>query len=130
MPAPEPPRDPHRRADRSVEEAARRRDQGRRRVKNTTRWVVAATVAGTAALGAGYAHAIPGGPTKPAPTTPPATAPPGNTGSPGTPDRSPTSVPSHGGGPAKPHKSSGGLRTPTHPPTRATKPPHTTSGGS
>ncbi|MCL2553000.1 MAG: hypothetical protein FWE75_12770 [Actinomycetia bacterium] len=46
--------------DLSVEEAARRRDRGRIRVRTTTMWAVAAAVVGTAALGAGYAQAIPG----------------------------------------------------------------------
>lgn len=44
----------------SVSEAARRRDEGRRRVGTATRWTLAATVAGAAVLGAGYAHEIPG----------------------------------------------------------------------
>ncbi|WP_329314538.1 hypothetical protein [Streptomyces sp. NBC_01262] len=56
MPLPEQPAA----ADRSVQEAVRRRERGLRRVSTTTRWVTAAAVAGTAVLGAGYAHALPG----------------------------------------------------------------------
>ncbi|SFG91933.1 hypothetical protein [Streptomyces mirabilis] len=56
MPLPEQPAA----ADRSVRDAVRRRERGLRRVSATTRWVTAAAVAGTAVLGAGYAHALPG----------------------------------------------------------------------
>jgi anti-sigma factor RsiW len=56
MPLPEQPAA----ADRSVRDAVRRRERGLRRVSATTRWVAAAAVAGTAVLGAGYAHALPG----------------------------------------------------------------------
>jgi hypothetical protein len=56
MPLPEQPAP----ADRSVRDAVRRRERGLRRVSTTTRWVTAAAVAGTAVLGAGYAHALPG----------------------------------------------------------------------
>ncbi|TQJ57158.1 hypothetical protein FBY34_5003 [Streptomyces sp. SLBN-115] len=56
MPFPEHPEDP----DRSVKDAVRRRERGRRRVSATTRWAAAAAAAGTAVLGAGYAHVIPG----------------------------------------------------------------------
>ncbi|MGW3103355.1 hypothetical protein [Streptomyces sp. NPDC001100] len=56
MPLPEQPAA----ADRSVRDAVRRRERGLRRVSVTTRWVAAAAVAGTAVLGAGYAHALPG----------------------------------------------------------------------
>lgn len=61
---------PERRPDPTVTAAVHRRDQGRRRVRSATRWVVAAAVAGTAALGAGYAHAIPGVHASPSPTVP------------------------------------------------------------
>jgi hypothetical protein len=64
MPLPEQPaagdRSADRSADRSVRDAVRRRERGLRRVSATTRWVAAAAVAGTAVLGAGYAHALPG----------------------------------------------------------------------
>jgi len=56
MPLPEQPAA----ADRSVRDAVRRRERGLRRVGTTTRWVAAAAAAGTAVLGAGYAHALPG----------------------------------------------------------------------
>ncbi|MFI6409337.1 hypothetical protein [Streptomyces sp. NPDC050548] len=56
MPLPERPAA----ADRTVRDAVRRRERGLRRVSVTTRWVAAAAVAGTAVLGAGYAHALPG----------------------------------------------------------------------
>lgn len=56
MPIPEQPAD----SDRSVKDAVRRRERGRRRVGVTTRWAAAAAVAGTAVLGAGYAQVIPG----------------------------------------------------------------------
>ncbi|MFR9794515.1 hypothetical protein ACL02U_01160 [Streptomyces sp. MS06] len=56
--------------DPAVRAAVHRRAQGRRRVGKTTRWVLATAVAGTAALGAGYAHAIPGTHPAPASTTP------------------------------------------------------------
>ncbi|MEV8036074.1 hypothetical protein [Streptomyces sp. NPDC086182] len=56
MSFPEQPADP----DRSVKDAVRRRERGLRRVSATTRWAAAAAVAGTAVLGAGYAHVIPG----------------------------------------------------------------------
>ncbi|MEH0416772.1 hypothetical protein [Streptomyces sp. B21-083] len=56
MPLPEQ----HAAADRSVRDSVRRRERGLRRVSATTRWVAAVALAGTAALGAGYAHAIPG----------------------------------------------------------------------
>lgn len=130
--------DPHIHPNTTVEEAARRRDRGERRVRLTTRWAVAAAVAGTAALGAGYAHAIPGSSAKPAPSTPPATAPSGGAGSQVTPDHSPTAAPggSASAKPSAPSKSakqakpSGGLRTPAQPPAPTKQPPQTTSGGS
>ncbi|MFI6463060.1 hypothetical protein [Streptomyces sp. NPDC050538] len=56
MPLPEQPAA----ADRSVRDAVRRRERGLRRVGATTRWAAVAAVAGTAVLGAGYAHALPG----------------------------------------------------------------------
>ncbi|WP_405770213.1 hypothetical protein [Streptomyces sp. NBC_01538] len=56
MPLPERPAA----ADRSVQEAVRRRERGLRRVSATTRWATAVAVVGTAVLGAGYAHVLPG----------------------------------------------------------------------
>jgi hypothetical protein len=60
MPVHQPRGDPIIGRRSSVTAAAQRREEGRRRVGTVTRWAVAATVAGAAALGAGYAHAIPG----------------------------------------------------------------------
>ena len=61
---------PDRRPDPAMTAAVRRRDEGRRRVRGTTGWALAAAVAGTAVLGAGYAHAIPGLHTQPSTTVP------------------------------------------------------------
>ncbi|CAG7643716.1 hypothetical protein [Actinacidiphila bryophytorum] len=138
---------PHSHGDPIVEEAARRRDRGQRRVRLATRWAVVGAVAGTAALGVGYASAIPGSSAKPAPAAPPAAS-SGGAGSPGTGSQAPTAAP--GGGAStkpsqpsqsspqpskpshssKPSKPSGGLRTPAQPPAPTTQPPQTTSGGS
>ncbi len=126
MPRSDRSQEPLGRAEPSVEEAARLRDRRRRRVSTITRWAVAATVAGTGALGAGYAAALPGNSAKPAP---PATAPSGGGGGATGSAHSPATSPS-GGASSKPSKTSGGLRSPAHPPQPTTHPPQTTSGGS
>ncbi|MFG2307443.1 hypothetical protein ACGFS9_01955 [Streptomyces sp. NPDC048566] len=99
MPSPERPTAD----DRSVRDAVRRRDRGLRRVGVTTRWVAAAAVAGTAVLGAGYAHTIPG------------TAPPAGT------------TPQDGGTSPRP---SGGLQSPGQAPAPTGQAPQTQSGAS
>lgn len=139
MPHSDRSQDPYNRPDPTVEEAARRRDQGQRRVRKVTRWAVAATVAATALLGAGYAYAIPGSSAKPASTAPPAATPSGGVSSPAAPHHPSTTAPGSGGASPKPSKhakspkpatSSGGLRKPAQPPAPTTQPPQTTSGGS
>lgn len=96
---------PYHRPDPSVMDAVRRRDQGRRRVGRASRWALAAAVAGTAALGAGYAHAIPGVSAQPS-----------------------TSVP--GGGSSSSPDTSGGLRSPGQAPGTTSQAPQTQSGAS
>lgn len=102
MPVHESPDDRHGRHDPSLPEAVHRREAGRRRVGNVTRWTLAATVAGASVLGAGYAHVIPGI----------AARPPAN--SPGV---------THSG-------TSGGLQPPASAPGATSKAPHTHSGAS
>lgn len=126
-----PFRTPHSTADLPVEEAARRRDRGRTRVRVTTGWAVAAAVVGTAALGAGYASAIPGGSaTHPSPAQPPAGRPSGSaTTAPGTgrapastspgPAHVPTTAPGGSTSPAAPARPS-----PTSKPAKPSAPAH------
>ncbi|MDX6312271.1 MAG: hypothetical protein QOF44_1735 [Streptomyces sp.] len=101
MSFPDPPRSPDHRPDPSVTAAVRRRDQGRRRVGRATRWAVVAAVAGTAALGAGYAYAVPGASAQPSTT-------------------SGSSTPS----------TSGRLHSPAHAPGTTSQAPQTQSGAS
>ncbi|MFR0358697.1 hypothetical protein [Streptomyces sediminimaris] len=75
-------------------------------MRSATRWVVAAAVAGTATLGAGYAHAIPGVHTSPSRTAP------------GSGDNSGTSG------------TSGGLSSPGQAPGTTSQAPQTQSGAS
>ena len=102
MSHPDPSQDSYGRPDPSVAEAVHRREQGRRRVGNATRWVLAITVSGAAVLGAEYAHAIPGIEAQP------------STGAPGS---------THTG-------TSGGLRSPGQAPGTTTQAPQTQSGAS
>lgn len=140
---------PHHSPELPVEEAMYRRDQGRTRIRHTTGWAVAAAVVGTAALGAGYAYAIPGSTaTHPVPAQPPAVAPsgggsgpgaaspsapaPATSGTPATPGHHATHAkpPATSQHPAKPSQRSGGLTPPAQPPAPTTQPPQTTTGGS
>jgi len=93
MPDARPPFDPYGRRDPAVAEAVHRRDQGRRRVGNTTRWALVAAAAGATVLGAGYAHALPGASadssTSTSTTTTPSTAPSDSSGSLQAPDQAP-----------------------------------------
>lgn len=101
MSLPDPSQDAYGRRDPSVTEAVHRREQGRRRVGNATRWVLAVTVSGAAVLGAEYAHAIPGVEVQP------------SNGAPST----------HTG-------RSGGLQSPGQAPGTTTQAPQTQSGAS
>ncbi|MFJ9564509.1 hypothetical protein ACIRQQ_31290 [Streptomyces fuscichromogenes] len=128
--------------------AARRRDRGLRRVGSTTGWLAATAAAGSVALAAGYAYALPG---KSAPPT-------GNTSRPSVPAAAPTpaaspsttprtsrsaapartpvppsSTASHTTHPqrrAAPALSHSAAPTPTKPPAATPQPSHTTSGAS
>jgi len=108
--------------------SARRRDRGLRRVKLTTVAIGVTAAAGSVALGAGYATALPGASSVGTPH--PATAPPSRTSSDG-------SAPAAGGrtSPAPRSAPSTPLQPPTQAPaaaptTQAPQPVHTTSGGS
>jgi hypothetical protein len=102
MPVHESPEDRYGRHEPSLPEAVQRREAGRRRVGNATRWTLAAAVAGASVLGAGYAHVIPGI----------AARPPANS-------------------PGVTHSStSGGLQPPASTPGATSKAPHTQSGAS
>jgi hypothetical protein len=106
MSDPRPPYDPYGRRDPAVAEAVHRRDQGRRRVTNTTLWALVAAAAGATVLGAGYANAIPG-------------VSDSSTGTPST-------APSDSSSP----DSSGGLQAPSQAPAPTTEAPQTQSGAS
>lgn len=103
MSHPDPSQDSYGRPDPSVAEAVYRREQGRRRVGNATRWVLAITVSGAAVLGAEYARAIPGVAAQPSTDTP------GGSTHTGT---------------------SGGLQSPGQAPGTTTQAPQTQSGAS
>lgn len=126
--------------------AARRRDRGLRRVGSTTGWVAATAAAGSVALAAGYAYALPGKSAPPpgntsrpsvpasAPTTSPSTTPRASRSA--APDRPPvspshtashTTVPQRGAAPAITHSAA---PAPTKPPAATPQPSHTTSGAS
>jgi hypothetical protein len=121
MSDPRPPYDPAGRHDPAVAEAVQRRDQGRRRVSNTTRWAVAAAVAGATVLGAGYAHALPGTSANSSTGTAPSTS--------STPSTTPSTPPSTG---SSSPDTSGGLQAPSQAPAPAptTQAPQTQSGAS
>lgn len=131
MSDPRPPYDPAGRHDPAVAEAVQRRDQGRRRVSNTTRWAVAAAVAGATVLGAGYAHALPGGSASSSTGTTPSTSsttPSTSSTAPST-SSTPSTTPSTG---SSSPDTSGGLQAPSQAPAPAptTQAPQTQSGAS
>ncbi|MEV6114552.1 hypothetical protein AB0L59_19045 [Streptomyces sp. NPDC052109] len=114
--------------------AVRRRERGLRRVGRTTRWLAATAAAGSVALAAGYANALPGK-SSPEPATakiPSHPAAPSRTSTPTVPSAPHATVPKQRKAPVVPPATHTATPAPsaTKPPAATPQASHTTSGAS
>ncbi|KUM84248.1 hypothetical protein [Streptomyces pseudovenezuelae] len=112
--------------------AVRARDRGVKRVHSLTRWIAAAALAGTAALGAVYTHLLPGSSTPSTPAGPVVhePAPASSTTSDATTGDDSGSHEGDDDDGAAPRTTQPALQAPAQPPTPTQQQPQSTTGAS